>query len=328
MPGSSPSPCRSAASARRGSSRRKPRRVRPVAACARRGPVPCPPRRRRRRPRLRGAPGSSSAKAASPAGTSGLEKSRVVESQRSWPYWPRTSEPRAGRQDVGDLLQPTELDHLASRAAGDEGDRAHVARPRPRAQRARRMDHGSGRVGHDRCQRAVEVQAHDRVAGDGDHGVVPTAHLRAEELHVPSQPRIPPAAFAGDSAGQDDRQPVEPHRRDRGPEPVDPEVLAEQPGLRLQPRRVVHGARRDGAVPVVGADDLPARARGRAAVLPRQPGDPGVVVDLDVGPVTADRGLLALASPPRRPAAEPRRWGSGGVAVTGRAAWTGAGSRR
>ena len=81
--------------------------------------------------------------------------------------------------------------------------------------------------------------------------------------------------------------------------------------------RVVDGVGRDGAVPVVGADDLPAGAGGLLADGAGQAGDAGVVVDLDVDLVALDRLGLRLGL--RR-----RRLGSGRPAARWSAACRGA----
>ena len=59
----------------------------------------------------------------------------------------------------------------------------------------------------------------------------------------------------------------------------------------LEPLRVVDRGGRDGAVPVVGADDLPADVGGLVGDLAGEAGDAGVVVDLDVDLAALHGGL-------------------------------------
>ena len=78
----------------------------------------------------------------------------------------------------------------------------------------------------------------------------------------------------------------------------DAQVEGQQLARGLEPGGVVDGRAGDGAVPVVGADDLPADVGRGPGVAAGQTGDAGVVVDLDVdvaaGDLALDRLLLAL----------------------------------
>ena len=102
---------------------------------------------------------------------------------------------------------------------------------------------------------------------------------------------------SAERAGEDERQPVQTHRVDRGGGAPDAEVERQDLGGLLEPLGVVDGAGRDGAVPVVGADDLPADGGGPVGDCAGQAGDAGVVVDLDVDLAALARQEPAWASP-------------------------------
>ena len=88
-------------------------------------------------------------------------------------------------------------------------------------------------------------------------------------------------AVSRERAGEDHGQPVEPHRVDGGRGRWMPRSSASCLAAALSRLRVVDGGGVDRAVPVVGADDLPADA-GWPARRPGRPGPvTGVVEDLD-----------------------------------------------
>ena len=92
-------------------------------------------------------------------------------------------------------------------------------------------------------------------------------------------------------AGEDQREPVHPHRRDRRGGAVHAQVEGQQLRRPLELLGVVDRGGGDGAVPVVGADDLPADVAGLLGDASGQAGDGGVVVDLDVDLAALDGGL-------------------------------------
>ena len=85
--------------------------------------------------------GSSRLNVARPRGGRGEITRRLVEVQRSLPYWPKHEQLAPALADrVADLLEPAEGQRLAGRAAGDDRDRAHLLG---------QLDQDLGRVGVD-----------------------------------------------------------------------------------------------------------------------------------------------------------------------------------
>src|SRR3954454_318140 len=78
-------------------------------------------------------------------------------------------------------------------------------------------------------------------------------------------------------AGENDGEPVELHRSDGRLDPANAQVVGELGGGCLEPGGVVDGAGVDGAVPVVGAHDVPPAALRPGRGLAREPLDVGVV---------------------------------------------------
>ena len=87
---------------------------------------------------------------------------------------------------VADVLEAAEGQHLAGRAAGDDGDGAHLLG---------QLDEDVGRVGvdvgllgvvDDRGQGAVEVEADDQVVGGPHQGGVLLLTRGRAELHGPN----------------------------------------------------------------------------------------------------------------------------------------------
>ena len=165
------------------------------------------------------------------------------------------------------------------------------------------VDVGGLGVVHDRRQRAVEVQADHRGGGGAHQRGVPPLPLGRGELHGPSQPRTraarrcapAPRAGSGGVGGEDDRQPVGPHRVDRGRDPVDAEVEGQHLAAALSRWREVDGAW-PGSCRTSCRSRRPASPRrgGVRGDAAGQAGDAGVVVDLDVDLAALDRRLALL----------------------------------
>ena len=200
---------------------------------------------------------------------------------------------------VADPLEPAQVEGLPGGAAGDHRDREHLLGQVDEHVARVGVDVRLGRVVDDRGEGAVEVQPDDRLGGCPDQGGVLLLALVRGELHARSPPHSPAArdGRTGQSsgAGEDDREPVEPHRVDRGRGALDAEVEGEQLARLLQPLGVVDGRGGDGAVPVVGADHLPADLAGPRRDLAGQAGDVGVVEDDDVDLRAVHLRLLRLS---------------------------------
>ena len=205
---------------------------------------------------------------------------------------PRTAAAPAGLAHLlSHLVEPAEGQRLAGGPAGDHGDRGddirqlgRVRRPprggcgRPRGRR--RSGTGSrrsrGRRRPSRRRRPARRTVFfflgsgtpwpNPTMPDGSGGLAP---VRAQAAPRPVSTTVSRSRRIG---------------LDRGLHPADAEVERQHLGGVAQPGREVDGRAGDGAVPVVGADDLPARPA--EALLPRlrpaRPVMPGVVVDLDV----------------------------------------------
>ena len=180
----------------------------------------------------------------------------------------RRSPARARRSGCADLVEVAERDRLAHRPAGDHRDRRDALGERDEHLAGVGVDVRLRRVLDDRRQGPVEVQADDgpgarrrparRTGGAPGRCGTPWAQ--------PTRPTV---------AGRDARQAKSEVRitvsrsidigSTAGSTRSMPRSLREQLGGVLEPLGVVDRRGRDRAVPVVGADDLPAGADDAAA---------------------------------------------------------------
>src|SRR5215217_5503625 len=116
----------------------------------------------------------------------------------------------------------------------------------------------------------------------------------ADDVNSTPPPWQNPGEGSGVVRGEDHREPVELHRVDGRDRTTDAQVEGQRLRRALELGGVVDGRRRDAAVPVVGADHLPARLGRRRGDPAGEPLDAGVVVDLDVHLALVDGRLLRL----------------------------------
>ena len=130
--------------------------------------------------------GSSAEERRRPCGGRGETTRRLVEDQRSLPYWPkRCSSLPASADRVADLVEPAEGERLTGRAAGDHRDRGHDVRQFDQHLPGVGVDVRGRGIVDDRGQRAVEVEADHGLRGGADQRGVPLLGLGERELHDP-----------------------------------------------------------------------------------------------------------------------------------------------
>ena len=150
----------------------------------------------------RSTPGSRPRNVERPCGGRGETIRRLVEDQRSKPYWPnRCSSLPALADGVADLVEAAEGQRLAGRAAGDHRDRGHHVRQLGQHLPGVGVDVRGLGVVHDRGQGPVEVEADDGLRGGADERGVPVFGLRGAELHGPN-PTMPARPAGSPSRGE------------------------------------------------------------------------------------------------------------------------------
>ena len=276
--------------------RRRPGRR--AGGCGRRRPGPSPRCARRRRRRC-----------AAGGGSSRMKRRQAVRRQRR-------DDPTVGRrpalvavlaeevevaaglgEGVADVVQAAQRERLSGGPAGDHGDRERLWRQREEDLRGVGVDVRLGRVVDDRREHPVEVEPDDGARQVGRQRVVPLAGRRRGELHgaKPTTPR---------TGGSGEGQPSSPVSTTvsrssfmdstAGWTRWMPRSRASSRPAALSRWREVDRGGRDGADPVVGADDLPPGAGRPVADAAGETGDAGVVVDLDVDLAAIDHRLGLL----------------------------------